>query len=120
MKKNHFTVAYWLNLQFVMALLPLAHHDAMTRHELSAVNFFLDLIAVASPQWENGLSDKIFSLVHHIILCADFLLLCLVIDSLHLACTVSNQICNCVHASFTDFELEGQFPGHDTIMLMNH
>jgi hypothetical protein len=31
-------------------------HDAMTtRHELSVVDFFLDRIAVASPQWENGL-----------------------------------------------------------------
>jgi hypothetical protein len=27
-----------------------------TRHELSAVDFFLDRIAVASPQWENGLT----------------------------------------------------------------
>jgi hypothetical protein len=26
-----------------------------TRHELSVVDFFLDRIAVASSQWENGL-----------------------------------------------------------------
>jgi hypothetical protein len=28
----------------------------MTRHELSVVDFFLDRIAVASPQWDTGLT----------------------------------------------------------------
>jgi hypothetical protein len=34
-----------------------------TRHELSVVDFFIDRIAVASPQWENGLdvlSQRLF------------------------------------------------------------
>jgi hypothetical protein len=31
------------------------HDEMATRHELSVVDFFLDRIAVASAQWENGL-----------------------------------------------------------------
>jgi hypothetical protein len=34
-------------------------HDAMTtRHELSVVDFFFYRIAVASPQWDNGLTEQ--------------------------------------------------------------
>jgi hypothetical protein len=33
------------------------NHDVMTtRHESSVVDFFLDRIAIASPQWENSLN----------------------------------------------------------------
>jgi hypothetical protein len=56
-KKNHFTVACWSNLQFVVALLP----PAWPRSDddspwIKCSRLFLDRIAVASPQWENGLS----------------------------------------------------------------
>jgi hypothetical protein len=59
-KKNHFTVAYWSNLQFVMALLLPERprcDDYSPRNKCSRL-FFLDRIAVASPQWENGLYSK--------------------------------------------------------------
>jgi hypothetical protein len=50
-------VAYWSNLQFLMALLPQRDHDAMTtRHELKCSRLFFYRIAVALLQWENGLT----------------------------------------------------------------
>jgi hypothetical protein len=56
LRKNHFTVVYWSNLQFVMALLPPARPRCDDDSPwISVVDFFLDRIAVASPQWENDL-----------------------------------------------------------------
>jgi hypothetical protein len=53
--KNHFTVAYWSNLQFVMALLPPARPQCDDNSPwIKCSRLFIGRIAVASPQWETG------------------------------------------------------------------